>query len=39
MDMVNIALLLIAVGIFAIIPIGCHMTRGHGPKGVTTPAH
>jgi hypothetical protein len=40
MNLVNVALLLIVIGIFAIIPIGCIMTRGHGPRsGVTTTAH
>lgn len=35
----NLALLLIAIAIVALIPIGCIMTRGHGPRGVTTSAH
>jgi hypothetical protein len=38
--LVNLALLLVAVAIVAIIPIGCIMTRGRGPRsGVTTTAH
>jgi hypothetical protein len=38
--LVNLALLLIAIGIIALIPIGCIMTRGRGPRGgVTTTAH
>jgi hypothetical protein len=38
--LVNFALFLIAIGIIALIPIGCIMTRGHGPRGgVTTSAH
>jgi hypothetical protein len=37
--LVNLALLLVAVAIVALIPIGCVMTRGHGPRGVTTTAH
>jgi hypothetical protein len=37
--LVNFALLLVAVAIVALIPIGCIMTRGHGPRGVTTTAH
>jgi hypothetical protein len=37
--LVNLGLLLIAVAIGALIPIGCIMTRGHGPRGVTTTAH
>jgi hypothetical protein len=38
--MVNFALLLVAVAIIAIIPIGCIMTRGRGPRsGVTTTPH
>jgi hypothetical protein len=37
--LVNLALLLIAIAILALIPIGCIMTRGHGPRGVTTSAH
>jgi hypothetical protein len=37
--LVNLALLLIAVGIVALIPIGCIMTRDRGPRGVTTTAH
>jgi uncharacterized protein YoxC len=39
MDMVNIALLLIAIAIIALVPIGCVMTRGRGPRGITTPVH
>ena len=38
--LINLALLLIAVAIIALIPIGCVMTRGHGPRRITTtPAH
>jgi len=38
--LVNLGLLLIAVAIVALLPIGCIMTRGRGrPRGVTTPAH
>ena len=37
--LVNLALLLVAIAIVALIPIGCIMTRGHGPRGVTTSAH
>jgi hypothetical protein len=37
--LVNLALLLVAIAIVALIPIGCIMTRGHGPRGVTTTAH
>jgi hypothetical protein len=38
--LVNLALLLIAIAIIALLPIGCIMTRGHGPRsGVTTTAH
>ena len=40
MDLVNVALLLIAIGIFALVPIGCRMTRGHGGKpGAVGGAH
>jgi hypothetical protein len=37
--LVNLALLLVAIAIVALIPIGCSMTRGRGPRGVTTSAH
>ena len=37
--LVNFGLLLIAISIVALIPIGCIMTRGRGPRGVTTSAH
>jgi hypothetical protein len=38
--LVNLALMLVAVGIVALIPIGCIMTRGRGPRSsVTTTAH
>jgi hypothetical protein len=38
--LVNLALLLIAIAIIALLPIGCIMTRGDGPRsGVTTTAH
>jgi hypothetical protein len=39
MDLVNVALLLIAMAIIAIIPIGCRMTRGHGKPGAAGGAH
>jgi hypothetical protein len=40
MDPINLALLVIAVAIVAIVPIGCVMTRGRGrPGGITTSAH
>jgi hypothetical protein len=40
MDLTNVALALIAIGIVALIPIGCLMTRSHGPRsGVTTSTH
>lgn len=32
MDLVNVALLLIFIGIVALIPVGCRMTRRHGGK-------
>ncbi len=39
MDLVNVALLLIFIAIMAMIPIGCHMTRGHGKPGAVGGAH
>jgi hypothetical protein len=38
--LVNLGLSLIAVAIVALLPLGCIMTRGHGPRrGVATTAH
>jgi hypothetical protein len=39
MDLVNVALLLIAIAIIALIPIGCRMTRGHGKPGAVGGTH
>jgi hypothetical protein len=39
MDLVNVALLLIAIGIIALVPIGCRMTRDHGKPGAAGGAH
>jgi hypothetical protein len=38
MDLVNVALLLIALAIVAIVPIGCIMTRRHAKPSAVTPA-
>jgi hypothetical protein len=38
MDLVNFALLLIAIAIVALVPIGCIMTRRHPKPPVVKPA-
>jgi hypothetical protein len=38
MDLVNFALLLIAIATVALVPIGCIMTRSHAKPPVVTPA-
>ncbi len=39
MDLINLALLFVAIAVVALVPVGCIMTRGQGPRGVTTSAH
>jgi hypothetical protein len=39
MDPTDIVLLFIAIGIVAIVPIGCVMTRKQGKPGVPTAVH